>query len=414
MRKGIRFGILLWTALSVLCACAAGSGETRQSGETMQDTITIETEEELPVQEEVYYVRTAPDGAGLDAACEEQTFSTFADAAAYAAENRLYGSCVYAEDGTVLYAPDGYPAAQILYEAKRVCDYVRDEEFNYGDAPINPAFNHDAKLVSCDRLVDWVLYRIGFTDQPESHGMCVSGPGLTQWCADQGFEKIESVSDLRPGDIVFVREMRKGIPAHVFIHAGKGERSGMYYRYDCGKVERIRSTQPSCEVITDFMFAYRVNSLPDGKEQLSCRDFLNRYIEHHDWASLQEPCSGDDIKAAEETVGCKFPEELKAFLRETDGDHWLLLSAGEIIENVERNREILSTAFDDPAEYQKQVDSYLYFATNGCGDYYCYRIRSDHKVDDSVIYLWEHETFTCRPAASSIRELIDRYYRDEI
>ena len=147
---------------------------------------------------------------------------------------------------------------RILANAKWVCDYVRDNDFTYGDAPINPAINHDARKVSCDRLVDWVLYRIGYTDQPEKQGMCVDGPGLTDWCIAHGFTRIDSTADLKPGDIVFVHPTAQGFPGHVFIHAGASDRDGDYYRYDCGKIERIRSTQPSCEPILNFMYAYRV------------------------------------------------------------------------------------------------------------------------------------------------------------
>ena len=63
--------------------------------------------------------------------------------------------------------------AEILKEAKWVTDYVRENGFRYGDAPMNPAIDHEAKLVSCDRLVDWVMYRVGFTDQVERQGMVV-------------------------------------------------------------------------------------------------------------------------------------------------------------------------------------------------------------------------------------------------
>ena len=105
--------------------------------------------------------------------------------------------------------------------------------------------------------MDWILYRAGYTDQPYIHGKCVSGPGLTDWCIAQGFTRIDSVEELCPGDVVFIRPNAAGHPLHTFMHAGKSAKEGMYYRYDAGKVERIRSTQPSCEPINDFMYAYR-------------------------------------------------------------------------------------------------------------------------------------------------------------
>lgn len=148
---------------------------------------------------------------------------------------------------------------ELLRNAKEICDYVRDNEFNYGDAPLNPAVNHDAKLVSGDRFVGWVLYKMGWTDQPTSHGLCVSGPQMTNWCIDHGFERIDSVAALQPGDIVFTKKNAVDCPGHIFLFAGASDVPGTYYRYDCGSVTRIRSTQPSCEAITneEFMYGYR-------------------------------------------------------------------------------------------------------------------------------------------------------------
>ena len=82
----------------------------------------------------------------------------------------------------------------LLSEAKEVTDYIRANNFNYGDAPINPAINHDAKLASCDRCVGWFLYNMGYTNQPESHGLVVSTFG--NWCEQNGFTKITNVGGL--------------------------------------------------------------------------------------------------------------------------------------------------------------------------------------------------------------------------
>ena len=70
------------------------------------------------------------------------------------------------------------------------------------------------------------------------------------------------MEDVRAGDVVFVRYTANGYPAHTFISAGASEQEGMFYRYDCGKVERIRSTQPSCEPTEDFLFAARMPEIP--------------------------------------------------------------------------------------------------------------------------------------------------------
>ena len=200
-------------------------------------------------------------------ACDRTAaFENLEEAKAYALENARFGAEVYAGDGgELLFSPDGPLAARVLRLAKEVCDYVRDQQFCYGHAPINPAIDHEAKLVSCDRMVGWVLYKLGYTDQPRQYGLCVSGPGMTNWCIDHGFTRVGSVSDLQPGDIVFTKRNAVGCPGHTFLFAGRSPVPGHYYRYDCGRVERIRSTQPSCEPITDaeFMYGYRIRPVAD-------------------------------------------------------------------------------------------------------------------------------------------------------
>ena len=143
------------------------------------------------------------------------------------------------------------------------------------------------------------------------------------------------------------------------------------------------------------------------------RELIGQLIKEHHWAKLQEPCPEKEIKKAENYVGFPFPEELKALLRETNGDHWLLLSAEEIISNVKRNREIMAEYFE-PDEFEEKVNRFVYFASNGCGDYYCYRVLENGKTDTSAIYIWEHELFQTREVAKDIPDLIVKYYNNEV
>ncbi len=143
------------------------------------------------------------------------------------------------------------------------------------------------------------------------------------------------------------------------------------------------------------------------------RELIGKLIEGHDWAKLQEPCPEKQIKKAEKYVGFTFPEELKALLRETNGDRWFLLSAEEIISNVKRNREIMAEYFE-PDEFEEKVNRFVYFASNGCGDYYCYRVLSNDETDTSAIYIWEHELFEIREVAKDISDLITKYYNNEV
>lgn len=89
--------------------------------------------------------------------------------------------------------------------------------------------------------------------------------------------------------------------------------------------------------------------------------------------------------------------------------------------NVKLNREIFLPIFEEDyskEEYQERVDRFIFFATNGCGDYYCYRVCPNGTADTSVIYIWEHENIGDRccwkPVANNIKELIVRYCNGEI
>ncbi len=136
------------------------------------------------------------------------------------------------------------------------------------------------------------------------------------------------------------------------------------------------------------------------------RELIAELSKENRFVKIQPPCSETEIKNVEKETGYEFPSELKNLLRELNGDKWLLLSAKEIVENAKLNRQIK----EENEEFAKDLDKLIFFATNGCGDYYCYNTE----IDDNVIYIWEHEEFRLKPIAASITELITRYYQDEI
>ena len=154
----------------------------------------------------------------------------------------------------------------LLREAKYITDYARTHDFKYGDSCTNPGINYRPLRTSCDRLVDWILYRAGFTDQPLVQGCVVSN--LVTWCEGQGFKKITKIEELQAGDIIFVRPAADGGPQHVFMLASE-VKDGMALRYDHGSDRRIGSEQPFYEPLSyddaPFMFAYRP-SASDGSK----------------------------------------------------------------------------------------------------------------------------------------------------
>ena len=137
------------------------------------------------------------------------------------------------------------------------------------------------------------------------------------------------------------------------------------------------------------------------------REILECYAKENQWVKIQPPAQMQEINKAQEYVGQKFPEELVNLLLELNGDKWLIFSTEDIIETAFNTREYLSECYEDIREH-------IFFAGNGCGDYYCYNVTSDGVVEEDKIYIWEHEDNTCRFVAANIEELIRRYINNEV
>lgn len=195
-------------------------------------------------------------------------YPTLEEAKEVCESKKVYGYRVSDRYGNLKYLPYTLLQCNMLREGKWVTDYVRLNNFTYGDAPINPAIDCRAKKVSCDRLVNWILYRLGFVDQQLVQGIVVSV--FHTWCEKLGFTLITDYEKLEPGDVMLVRPHVKGFALHAYMFAGysdapeiepdfpqqppmEGVPKGpdlpvMYsFRYDCGSDARIQSVQPSKE-----------------------------------------------------------------------------------------------------------------------------------------------------------------------
>ena len=212
-----------------------------------------------------------------------ESYENLPAAQAAADEKAVYGYCVTDEQGELIYSPVGsFVASHILWHAKDVADYMRINGYIYGDADRNPALDKHSenpeKVVSCDRFCGWVLYEAGYTShQPVTKGLPLHfSPNLEEFLVQYGFVRIEDVSEVRPGDLVFegdshylapaLPEKYRDNPRHVFINAGPAH-DGLYYRYDAGSDLRIQSVQPMVDQLSKpeqgrpFRFAYRAPAL---------------------------------------------------------------------------------------------------------------------------------------------------------
>lgn len=176
---------------------------------------------------------------------------------------------------------------KMLTEAANITKFIRENDFKYGNAHVNPCYNWptldvnnsimpEDKYVACDRLVSWILYRAGFTDQP-----FINGCDLEKLFKDHDFEKLDKLYDYKPGDIIFINPDSRGNPTHVFMCASEDLGGEVYLRYDGGSDARITGTtgteetagqQPFREPIENVVFAYRPSA-----SNMTTSDYANLY-----------------------------------------------------------------------------------------------------------------------------------------
>ena len=213
----------------------------------------------IPAVEKGYYVCLYEDRLHLpEGNVTGKVYASLESAAKRCDRMKQYGYRVANEKGEIVYAPYSLLQCNLLREAKFVTEYAKEQKFQYGDSCTNPGINHRPHYTSCDRLVDWILYRAGFTDQPLVQGFVVSN--LHEWCREIGFQRITRIEDLQAGDIVFVNPASDGGPMHVYM-LGSDADGGHALRYDHGSNSRIMADQPTDEPISygsaPFLFAYR-------------------------------------------------------------------------------------------------------------------------------------------------------------
>ena len=138
------------------------------------------------------------------------------------------------------------------------------------------------------------------------------------------------------------------------------------------------------------------------------KDMWKKYYEeitiNCQYVSIQDPAKKEDLTLVEKKLKITLPDDLAALLLEMNGDNDFLMSTDQIIENNLDLREM--TCY-------MSLDSLLLFAHNGCGDYFGYPISKDG-INEDRIYMWYHETDDRIECASGLKDLITKYYSDEL
>lgn len=118
---------------------------------------------------------------------------------------------------------------------------------------------------------------------------------------------------------------------------------------------------------------------------------LSKYI-----LVFHPPASRQEIDECSERLGVVFPAELESLLFQTNGvRERVSTAAGEVDSGyflfpVERILEINTFLRTQTADYAMPLDSLLFFADDGFGDYFGFAIVRG-KVPHSRIYFWNHE-----------------------
>jgi cell wall assembly regulator SMI1 len=131
------------------------------------------------------------------------------------------------------------------------------------------------------------------------------------------------------------------------------------------------------------------------------KELLLELAKENPYSNPNPPASLDSIKDAEDRLDIKFPEELIQCLLEADGDGDALFSVQRIIDiNILMN-ELSST------------NNFLRVMTNGCGDDFGYQVINK-EIPVTSIFMWDHELNEFSLIASNLKEIVIKFYHDDI
>lgn len=128
-------------------------------------------------------------------------------------------------------------------------------------------------------------------------------------------------------------------------------------------------------------------------------------LRKHDYLTPNAPATQKQIADLEKAMGYKLPNDLKTFLCHMNGDNFLVFSTDQMIEI---NLSVRKLGCFMP------LDCMLFFAGNGCGDYYGYPITNEDGIRDDNVFIWEHESDNRIWKANTLEDAIKKYYNDEI
>ena len=141
---------------------------------------------------------------------------------------------------------------KILSGSKDVMDTARVERYTYGDSHAIPPTSD--KVISCDRMIDKMLWDAGYTDQRPG-GEVVST--LDGWLTKHGFVRSTSPKDIKKGSILLVKAKSSKTITHAFVVVRFDPDTWKTDRYDAGTQKRIETVQP----LKNVAWAYKKDDI---------------------------------------------------------------------------------------------------------------------------------------------------------
>lgn len=121
------------------------------------------------------------------------------------------------------------------------------------------------------------------------------------------------------------------------------------------------------------------------------------------FSTITLPATTEQISCLETALKIKLPKDLKSFLEEVNGDGVTFLSVEQIIED-----NLVLRNFD----YCMPLNCLLFFAENGCGDYFGYSISGNGEIGNNI-FLWDHEYDSRKWIANGLEDFIRKRKNQE-
>ena len=132
---------------------------------------------------------------------------------------------------------------------------------------------------------------------------------------------------------------------------------------------------------------------------------FGKLMRKHDYIAPNPPATQAQIDEIETALGNKLPGDLTELLLEMNGDNWFVFSTEQIIQ--------INLSLRELNEFMP-LDGLLFFAGNGCGDYFGFPVTSDGATKADCVFLWDHESDSRILIAGSLEETIVKYYGEAI